>query len=176
MSTVAKLKKVIKNDQNYTRSTKYIIFCYLYIWILYVSYSSFNNLTFEYSYWKKCTKCSFEKAFLAVNSYKDARVWVVLRCSEYHFKEKKFTWTASGEAIVVPALAQSRANSEVRSACRRPGLVELWITARWPAPVLSQSLGKFFSPLCSVEICHVSGCVSCTYHFTPHLSELALSP
>lgn len=56
MSTVDKLNKVIKNDQIYIWSTKVIALCYLYVQVLYVTYSSLNKPTFKYSYWKKIHK------------------------------------------------------------------------------------------------------------------------
>lgn len=91
-------------------------------------------------------------------------------------KKKYFAWKTSREAILLPALAQSRANSDVRSACWSPCLIELWISPRWPAPVLSHSSGKFFSLLRPVEVSHVSACVSCTlsFHSTTSQNRLCL--
>lgn len=57
---------------------------------------------------EKCRKGSSEKVFLGINSYKDAMFCFF--CSIYNLK-KMFTWPGSEEAILAPALAQSRANS-----------------------------------------------------------------
>lgn len=163
MSKVDKLNKVIKNCQimlDLLKILPFVTHMYEY-YVLHITYSSLNKLTFKYLYWKKdAHNVPSRKHFWEWILTKIPGFALFLRYSRYNWR-KKFSWTTSGEAILVPALAQSRADSEVRGPC----LVELWISPRWPAPVLSHSLGNFSSPLRAVDISPVSACDSCTLLF-----------
>lgn len=161
MSTVDKLNKVIKNCQ--------IIFDLLKIPRFVTYMCEYYMLRFSVSIgWllsihtgKKMHIMFFEKAFFGNWFLQRCQVLLEFWDTQDIIKEKKFSWTTSGGAVLVPALSQSRADFEVR----RPCLVELWISLRWHAPVLSHSLGNFSSPLCAVEISHVLTCISCTLLF-----------